>query len=194
VATCTVGANGEVRPCSHLDISYGNILEEPFLEIWGRMDDWRRGDHLPTQCRACSARSLCGGGCRMEGRMRSGGSLNVIDPYAMPETVEHFLPVIRGWAEQRRVRFDARYSDDNLRYRLRNVRSRKEAFGATLVGEGARDRAFLNHEGFLVFSQLQPREWYAVNDPMVHWGQVDSRVHSRIYCNARMLIKYLDRR
>jgi len=34
---CDISCTGEVYPCSFVRTSYGNILEEPFLDIWARM-------------------------------------------------------------------------------------------------------------------------------------------------------------
>jgi len=43
VFNCSISPNGEMRPCSHADIVYGNILEEGIYKCWDRMDDWRKG-------------------------------------------------------------------------------------------------------------------------------------------------------
>ena len=34
---CDISSTGEVYPCSFVRESYGNVLEEPFIEIWNRM-------------------------------------------------------------------------------------------------------------------------------------------------------------
>ena len=43
VMTATVSYNGSVRPCPHLDMSYGNLLTEDLSTIWARMDPWSQG-------------------------------------------------------------------------------------------------------------------------------------------------------
>ena len=52
--TLTIGADGAMRPCSHVDVSYGNILNEPLEVAWDRIDVWRVGKFFPTNCLSCS--------------------------------------------------------------------------------------------------------------------------------------------
>lgn len=63
--TVTIGADGEVRPCSHMEMSYGNIFREPLTGIWQKMDGWREGEFIPEQCRGCPIVTACRGGCRV---------------------------------------------------------------------------------------------------------------------------------
>lgn len=57
-----VSYTGEMKSCSILGGSYGNILETPLVEIWTeRLKAMRSLAHLPRQCRLCP--HLCGGGC-----------------------------------------------------------------------------------------------------------------------------------
>lgn len=63
--TVTIGADGNVRPCSHMETSYGNILREPLANIWQKMDGWREGKFIPKQCRNCPIVANCRGGCRV---------------------------------------------------------------------------------------------------------------------------------
>ena len=48
VTTLTVASDGTVRPCSHLDVHYGNLLTEELPVVWKRMAMWRDGSLLPT--------------------------------------------------------------------------------------------------------------------------------------------------
>lgn len=50
VTTCTIGADGEIRPCSFADESYGNIFSGPLSQAWFKMGDWRDGSRLPEKC------------------------------------------------------------------------------------------------------------------------------------------------
>ena len=59
-----VSCNGDVRPCSHNPISYGNILETELKEIWTKMDDWRSAQYVPDECKECTWLNRCNGGCR----------------------------------------------------------------------------------------------------------------------------------
>lgn len=63
--TVTIGADGNVRPCSHMETSYGNILHEPLADIWQKMDGWREGEFIPDECHGCPVIAACRGGCRV---------------------------------------------------------------------------------------------------------------------------------
>jgi len=63
--TVTIGADGNVRPCSHMETSYGNILHEPLANIWQKMDGWRENKFIPEECHGCPVVTTCRGGCRV---------------------------------------------------------------------------------------------------------------------------------
>lgn len=57
-----ISYTGEMKSCSILGGSYGNILETPITEIWTeRLKTMRSLAYLPRQCRLCL--HFCGGGC-----------------------------------------------------------------------------------------------------------------------------------
>jgi radical SAM protein with 4Fe4S-binding SPASM domain len=69
-----VEPNGDVLPCQSYYVAAGNILRDPWDEIWNgelfrsfreREEDPRRAG-LPEKCWECPDLSLCGGGCRIE--------------------------------------------------------------------------------------------------------------------------------
>lgn len=64
ITHCTIGPMGEVRPCTHVDLVLGNILENDLLEIWAgqALETWR--DAIPVECYSCFALNHCRGGCR----------------------------------------------------------------------------------------------------------------------------------
>jgi len=63
--TVTIDPNGKVRPCPHVELFYGNILYEPFVDIWKRMSQWRHNEFIPQVCSECPILSYCNGGCRV---------------------------------------------------------------------------------------------------------------------------------
>jgi radical SAM protein with 4Fe4S-binding SPASM domain len=77
--TLTIGPDGKVRPCSHIDRSYGNIFEEPLKNIWDRMDDWKTNKFVPEECSNCSLFNMCRGGCRVNNPQND---LHCLDYYA----------------------------------------------------------------------------------------------------------------
>ena len=81
--TCTIGAFGDVRPCSHAPHSYGNLSDENLSEIWLKMQEWRDGSLVPNFCKtSCNAfPELCGGGCRIEAE-RVNKNISGQDPFS----------------------------------------------------------------------------------------------------------------
>lgn len=66
IIACSInGITGEVTPCAHNDISYGNIYEKSLFDIWEKMRLWRTGEYLPTECKNCKMITACGGDCRL---------------------------------------------------------------------------------------------------------------------------------
>lgn len=75
-----VEPNGDVLPCQSFYVAAGNILDDPWEEIWRgdlfrsfreREEDPARWG-LPEKCHACPDLPLCGGGCRIERDARDG--------------------------------------------------------------------------------------------------------------------------
>jgi radical SAM protein with 4Fe4S-binding SPASM domain len=64
VAYCTIDPWGYVRPCSHVSLQCGNLLEQSIEDIWHgeAMERWRAS--VPTVCHTCVAFPQCHGGCR----------------------------------------------------------------------------------------------------------------------------------
>lgn len=75
-----VEPNGDVLPCQSFYVSAGNILRDPWEQIWNgelfrsfrdRETDPRWAG-LPEKCWECPDLPLCGGGCRIEREARDG--------------------------------------------------------------------------------------------------------------------------
>ncbi|MEX1248182.1 MAG: SPASM domain-containing protein, partial [Anaerolineales bacterium] len=72
--------NGDVLPCQSYYVSAGNILRDPWEQIWDgelfRSFRYREQDPqgygLPEKCWTCPDLPLCGGGCRIEREARDG--------------------------------------------------------------------------------------------------------------------------
>jgi radical SAM protein with 4Fe4S-binding SPASM domain len=72
--------NGDVLPCQSYYVSSGNILLDPWEEIWNsdllvsfrnrEIDPYKHG--LPEICWDCPDLPVCGGGCRIEQEARGG--------------------------------------------------------------------------------------------------------------------------
>lgn len=86
ITTCTIGSDGQVRPCSHSDETYGDIFHERLRAIWKKMSEWRDGSRLPSVCKECDLFSVCSGGCRVDAKTCF-GSISALDPYADPSAI-----------------------------------------------------------------------------------------------------------
>ncbi len=67
-----VSCNGDIRPCAHNSVSYGNILNESIEIIWDKMSDWRSLEYIPNECKDCIWLSRCNGGCRTSAKAAYG--------------------------------------------------------------------------------------------------------------------------
>ncbi len=132
--TVTIGSNGNVRPCSHSDTSYGNILSEELEKIWQRMYDWRNGSYTPEICKKCYLVELCTCGCRIEAQHH--GDISGMDRHAVPENVKK-IPIVDNRdvinLESTRNLFLGKRFIIN-----KDLRFRKESFGGIIFLAGTR--------------------------------------------------------
>lgn len=138
VTTLTIASDGNIRPCSHLDVAYGNIFKEDLASVWARMQEWRDGKLLPSECSSCEILAWCGGGCRMEAKMKN-GSLSAIDPYMSSQDVGYTA------SELAKIKYQASasYSLPPM-FRLNpKIRWRTEKFGAVVFMD-QRFKCYLN--------------------------------------------------
>lgn len=77
--SCTIGFDGQIRPCPHAPMAYGDI-REGLNKAWQAMHLWRTDVWFPQECQTCSLRNRCGGGCKIEA-FHSMGSMKKPDPY-----------------------------------------------------------------------------------------------------------------
>jgi radical SAM protein with 4Fe4S-binding SPASM domain len=61
---CTIGPQGEVRPCTHTNLVLGYLPEADLEAIWSSdpLTAWRQ--RIPPGCLKCKVLSSCRGGCR----------------------------------------------------------------------------------------------------------------------------------
>lgn len=175
ITTMTVSYDGSVRPCSHIDVSSGNLLREDFPTIWTRMDIWSKGLYIPSECEPCSLLSICGGGCRMEAKTRT-GNIKSLDPYS---SLEH-IPKIGERIKAIQSKIPAQLEIPPY-FRTVKFRLRKEGFGG-IVALKNNSRVFLDQNGFEVLSQILPNTEYSLNDLKIDWrGLNPKQFISRLY-------------
>ena len=77
-----IAANGSVQPCGYLPISCGNVLSNPFAEIWEKSEtlaNLRNPHSVRGKCRSCDSLAICGG-CRARAYALTGDYL-APDPF-----------------------------------------------------------------------------------------------------------------
>lgn len=168
VTTMTVSYDGQVRPCSHLDVSYGNLFEEDLEVVWERMSPWGRREYTPSDCVSCPMLEICGAGCRMEGKSRT-GTLFGLDPYADLKNI----PTMSGFFGNRTQMKKTADVSKVSGFRPKRFRTRSETFGG-VASVSNRNRVLLDHRGFAVILQLRPDSTYTINDPSIDWNGLDS--------------------
>ena len=80
----SIAPDGSVLPCSSFAQGVGNLLHEPFNDIWNRRAAkyWRYKEFVPPGCRDCDLANLCCGACPLYWDERGG----------FAEIAEHLSP------------------------------------------------------------------------------------------------------
>jgi radical SAM protein with 4Fe4S-binding SPASM domain len=80
----SIAPDGSVLPCSSFAQGVGNLLHEPFNDVWNRRTAkyWRHKEFLPPGCRDCDLANLCCGACPLYWDERGG----------FAEIAEHLSP------------------------------------------------------------------------------------------------------
>lgn len=149
--TATIGADGGVRPCSHIETNYGNVFREPLYDIWQKMDNWREGEFIPEQCRDCSVVVACRGGCRVNTLMPG---LQNMDRYADQARLAN-LPLQEPSA--------SRQPEDSSGFHAKvvvgsQVGFRDEAFGALVYRTNPLAVVLINHSALAYLKAMAEKE------------------------------------
>lgn len=144
VFNCSISPNGNVRPCSHSTVSYGNALTGNFVEAWRNMEDWRRAEYLNETCKSCPYVYDCSGGCREDAKVLTG---DICGEDPLMGNYSEIIPSKEDVIE--RGRFDGAYSIPEW------VHSREETFGGSIKAN--EDILLLGEGGWEVFNGLKGR-------------------------------------
>lgn len=76
----SVAPNGDVLPCASYDEPVGNILEQPFDQVWHskKARAFRNKDKAPEVCKKCADFAVCNGACPLYWRDQGEGELDEI--------------------------------------------------------------------------------------------------------------------
>lgn len=157
VTTVTISSDGTVRPCSHLDVQYGNLMIENLKTIWLRMNDWRNGSIIPNECKKCPLVRFCGGGCRMEAKMR-GGSFTAMDPYSSIIDIDIAIQQFNNLSKSKKE------IQIPLTFKLaKGIRIRNENFGSVIF-VNHRFKSYLNKKATDFLRKLRPEVVYTIEE------------------------------
>lgn len=77
----TISTQGDIRPCSHNPLTFGNILNDKIGDVWDQMHNWREtSGNIHKDCLGCDVFNYCGGGCRVDAAVRE-QQLDAAHPY-----------------------------------------------------------------------------------------------------------------
>lgn len=117
IGCCINAISGEITPCAHNEISYGNIYTTGLKEIWEKMSAWREGEYTPNECKNCRMLSFCGGDCRLN-------SIRIKEkPYSLNGSCKIKLTSVQEHTTYNKM---AKYSFNN------KTILREESFGAVV--------------------------------------------------------------
>ncbi len=153
VTTCTISPSGEIRPCSHSDMIYGNIFSDNGIDkAWEKMSDWRDGKYIPSECKKCRYVYLCSGGCRMEAKYS--GDICGKDLYSTgPDDVFKSEPEDSNSLD----------IDPAQQYRLRkNIVWREEEFGVVMKVDDS--IILLNKDAHNLLNDLGKKDYILATD------------------------------
>ncbi len=155
ITTCSLGVDGQVRPCSHADVAYGNVFNTNISKIWAGMEVWRNGSLFPKRCQSCDYLVECGGGCRVVGAFGSEDKSKLDQPdlyIGNPKLMTNSNVDTKG--EERKVPED--FHTLPLRISER-TKLREEDFGG-IVGLGGTRVRLLTKTAFKFLKEVKEKE------------------------------------
>lgn len=139
VTSASIGADGQLRPCGHSSMKYGNVFQEGLTAPWSRMEDWRRQQYSQV-CNSCRFFGSCSGGCPVE----AANSLNGKDHHCTSESDIVKMP----------KRIAAANIGDQQRFIFRSpLILRKESFGG-IVASAYAGLVYVDEQAFDTISSL----------------------------------------
>ncbi len=148
-----ISSSGKVRPCTHIQEEYGNLLTEDFSKVWGRMAEWSTNKYYPLKCTDCRNNTKCSMGCREAAKTKN-GSFSSLDPRAKYET-----PL--GEMEEKRT-FEK--LDKSMRLTIiKDVKFRCEEKGMLLYSPKKGSLIYVNRDFFKYILFLNSKDWFSIN-------------------------------
>ncbi len=163
VAGASIGANGQLRPCGHSVMTYGNIFQEGLQKPWLKMKDWRRQVYS-EECWNCVYFKLCTGGCPVEAQ----NSPNRKDPHCSDIKTIIFTP---------EKKFSLGLSFKTVFQFSSAVMLRKEEFGGIIVSSTS-GAILVDKKTFGILDILIKQKCFTIAD-ILDMFQVDDKSTER---------------
>lgn len=152
--TLAISSSGQVRPCTHSPLEYGNLLEKELSDIWDEMFEWRTEKFLPSECNSCSELDLCSIGCREAANYKF-GSYNQKDPRANIDNVKNSRkPISKAINIKPRQKFKI----------VEGIKFREEQNGKLLFSPENSGIVYLNDSLFNFILYLKENQPFSVED------------------------------
>lgn len=168
--TVAISSSGEVRPCTHVPISYGNLLNEDLNSIWKKMSEWRDGSFTPNRCSSCIEEIACSKGCREAAKLRNGRYTDE-DPLIVD---------LKTPREFREATEEPRF-DKNSKYSFKDIVIRSEEEGSLLFCKSSYTMGIVNSEFLSFIKNLKSREPFSFNELLNEQGQNSKEELERIF-------------
>lgn len=145
-----ISASGDIKVCPHFTESYGNVLEEPLMDIWARLPVWK-AQYKSDSCNGCYEKTRCGGGCRENALKLTGDLLG-----------EDNLKEGGYGKITKSVRQDSIRNIDGI-IMEKDIKFREEEFGAILYKNPVR-YAFVDGFTYQIVKNLNSRDYIDKKD------------------------------
>jgi len=149
---CTVGASGLVRPCSHADMTYGNVFSKDLSAIWKKMEDWRDTRYISEECKKCKFLAKCSGGCRMESKFY--GDIAGKDPYMISSENVVNIPI--------KEKLSLISMDQPISF-VKDLRLRQEDFGGMLYTKKT-NSILLTKDSYSLVQSVKDKQSFTISD------------------------------
>jgi len=120
---------------------------------------------IPLECKKCPLLEICGGGCRMEAKMRC-GSPNAMDPYSSPRDIDFTLRQFHKLPKRKPKIVSAFSVAEKIRIRL-------EKFGS-IVFVAHRFKAYLNQQSTDFLMKIKSKRIYTAEE-IIKRGEYNER-------------------
>lgn len=176
VTSATIGTNGELRPCGHSSMTYGNVFEEGLQKAWLKMSDWRQQKYS-RQCKHCKYYRSCTGGCPVE-------DMNASDEKDHHRTTPRDVILTPKKKVLTPVNINAEFK---FRH---DVVFREENFGG-IVASGTAGVVFVDKEAFNVLTSIDKHRFFTVQE-IVSTFRVESNSSVKIFtklANQKLILE-----